>query len=1107
VHFPVSFAQRRLWFLDQLTPGEPTYNMPYAIGLRGPLDAGALQWALDAVLARNAALRTSIVAVDGVPEQDVAEHATVPIERLDVTDLPAGAPRAAVAQSLALDRARRPFDLARGPLLRALLVRTGAEEHLFLLVVHHIVGDGRSMALILDQLSTLYGARLSGSPAPLPPLWMDYGDYAVWQQDRMRGEELDRQLDYWVGQLRGAPAVLTLPASQPGPARRSASGEVRTRTLGPATTRRLATVAHRENATVFMALLTGFAVVLCRYARAPEVVVGTPVAGRTHGELDPLVGLFTNTVALRIPVTGDPTFLDLLARVRSTTLDALAHQELPFETLVEHLAPQRSLDQTPILQTQFIHQSLTAPDLSLPGVTAQGRALFTGTAKLDLSLYADTSDAGTTLVLEYSTDHFDAAWADRFLRCTAHVLAHAARAPGTRAADLPMLSARERGTLLALGRGPLPPAGTAPAGTVLAGTVLAGTALDGTALDGTVPDDIRSHLAASTARVLDAAGPLPVASLVDRASRLARRLAEAGAGPETLVGLCLPRGPELLAGLLATWWAGAAYVPLDPTFPTARLAAIVEDARPAAVLTDTAHRDLAAGLAADAAVLCVDDVATGSAAPLAPVPLPPSALAYVIFTSGSTGRPKGVAVAHHAVANLLASFRGRLPLGPGDRFVAVTTLSFDIALLELVLPLLCGSDLVIATDRETREPDLLRCLITRTGASALQGTPQTWRLLLAAGGVPERLRLRLCGGEALPRDLAEQLDSPGAQVWNLYGPTETTVWSTAGRVPPGAGPVPAGEPLDHTRVYILDDRMVPVPEGVVGEVHLAGRGVARGYHGQPGLTARAFRPDPYGDEPRARMYRTGDLGRWQDGVLHLLGRTDHQIKVRGFRIECGEIESVLRRHRDVRQAAVVSVPRGGEPALVAYVVLRRTSPAARPGADVLAVLRPHLEELLPGYMVPDHAVALAALPLTPNGKVDRAALPAPEWGASRPDPGQVLPRDPVETVLARMWEDLLDLSTPLGVHDNLFRAGAHSLLATRFVARLASAFGVNLAVHHVFATPTVAGLAEVVSADPAFDAADSARHRELDDLSDEDLDALLRAALAQRTWRRALDGA
>ncbi|MGE5827884.1 MAG: non-ribosomal peptide synthetase [Micromonosporaceae bacterium] len=963
MRFPVSFAQQRLWFLEQLAPGEPTYNMPHATWLDGPLDPEVLQRAMDALVARHAIFRTSLVALDGVPEQVVADTATMPIQRIE---LPVGADdeRTRQAESIAADLGRQPFDLTAAPLMRAALIGAGPQRHLLVLVMHHSISDGLSMKIVMDELSALYRSETTGTPASLPPLRMGYGDYAVWQCDRLRGEELERLLGYWREHLRGAPPVLTLPADRPRPARPSGRGAAATVMVDDAATARFAAVAHRHDATVFMVFLAGFAAVLSRYARQTDIVIDTQVAGRTHPELDPLVGMFANTVALRISLADDPTFATLIGRVRDTTVDALLYQELPFQKLVEDFAFERTLAHAPISQVQFVYGSLNSPPLDLPGVTSRGRELLTGTAKLDLTMYVDTwADQTTTLTLEYSTDLFDPPWADRFLRCMAHLLEHAAQAPDTAVADLPMLSPSDRDALIERNR-PVRPAG------------------DENGMD------IRRVLQASTSRVIDGDATLAMSQVCDRAARIAHTLADHGVGPETLVGLCVRRSADMLAALLGVWWAGGAYVPLDGAFPQARLVAMARGAGVPIILSDAAHRDLAKSVADGATVLCVDDAE--AAPPLAPVPLPAAALAYVIFTSGSTGQPKGVGIEHRAVANLLASFRHTLKLGRDDRFIAVTTLSFDMSIMELLLPVVCGCDLVIATADEARGSDRLRSLIERTGATVLQATPQTWRRLDASGGVPTGLRLRLCGGETFPADLTDRLLAPDAAVWNLYGPTETTVWSAARVVTSAADAAEVGPPIDFTSVHVLDERLMPVPVGVVGEVCLAGRGVARGYHDQPRLTARSFRPDPFSDEPGARMYRTGDLGRWREGVgLELIGRTDHQVKIDGFRVECGEIEAVLRAHRDIRQAVVVTAARAGAPALVAYVVPRRGSEAAQPDADLLELLRPHLRAALPDYMIPALVVALPALPLTPTAKVDRAALPAPQWGTSPAAAGHV----------------------------------------------------------------------------------------------------------------------
>jgi amino acid adenylation domain-containing protein len=1124
MRFPVSRSQQGMWFLDQLSPGEPTFHIPYAVSLDGPLDASALQRALDAVVARHAALRTSIVAFDGVPEQDVADAGAVVIEVIELPEALDSDQSTQQAESIAADRARQPFDLAAGPPVRAALIRTGPDRHLFVLVMHHVITDGTSMGIVMQELSAGYLAELTGVPASLPPLWMSYGDYAAWQHDWMSGEELERQLSYWREQLKGAPQVLALPTDRPRPARQSSCGARARVTVDDATVARLTEVAQAANATMFMVFLTGYAVVLSRYARQHDFVVSTPAAGRTHTEFDPIVGLFANTIALRASLVGNPSFAVLLGRIRDTTADALSHQRLPFEELIHDLAPDRSLAHAPLAQVQFAYHPSTPPGLDLPGVTSDCRMLFTETAKLDIDLYVDNQPGqDTALVLDYSTDLFDPPWADRFLRCLAHLLKHAAQAPGTAVADLPMLSAAELDELI-VGRNRQPspggsgglsgssPRASSPGGS--GGSSPRASSPGGSggssprASTGGGDDgvDIRDLLRASPSRIIDGGGDLPISEVCDRAARLARTLADRGVGPDTLVGICVERGVGMLTALLAVWWAGGAYVPLDPGFPEARLKAMAQGASLRIIISDSANCDLVLSVAGRAGVIRLDDPAMATAPPLSPVPVPDSALAYVIFTSGSTGQPKSVAIEHRAVANLVASFGRSLGLGHDDRFVAVTTLSFDIAILELLLPLVCGADLVIATFDETRESDRLRSLIQRTGATAMQATPQTWRMLDLAGGVPASLRLRLCGGEALPIDLAERLMEPGATLWNVYGPTETTVWSAARVVTDAADAAEIGPPIEHTRVYILDERLMPVPVGVVGEVCLAGRGVARGYYDRPGLTAGSFRPDPWSDEPGARLYRTGDLGRWREGAgLELIGRNDHQVKVRGHRIECGEIEAVLRAHPGVRQVAVITADRAGTPELVAYIVPRRNSSLAQPAADVLEELRPHLRAALPDYMVPSLAVTLPALPLTPNAKVDRAALPAPQWGRSPSAVERVEPRNPVEATLVRIWSDILATKEPVGVHDNVFAAGGFSLTATKFVVRVADTYGVNLPVHHVFASPTIAQLAEIISAHPDFGrAAHLSRHADLVALSDEDLDDLLRAALAQRRRREAM---
>jgi amino acid adenylation domain-containing protein len=617
----------------------------------------------------------------------------------------------------------------------------------------------------------------------------------------------------------------------------------------------------------------------------------------------------------------------------------------------------------------------------------------------------------------------------------------------------------------------------------------------------TMSDVLRS-LPDSTATVTDGAGTVPMPAVCDRAARLARTLTEHGVGPDVRVGVCADRGIGMLTALLGVWWAGGAIVPLEPDCPLPRLEIMAREAGLRLVVSDGDHAKLAGALGGDLVVITPEqpDHHEIGAEPLDPVAVPSGALAYTVFTSGPAG-PTGVDITRRALANVLAVAHRDLGLGPDDRFLAVTTAAFDIAMLELLLPLVCGASLVIAAAEDTRDASRLRSLIERNAATALHSTPHIWRLLSRGGDVPASLRLRLCSGDRLPPDLAASLTAPDAVLWYFYGDTETAMWTTAGVVAPGEGPVVIGPAIDHTRVYVLDGRSAPVPVGVVGEVHIAGAGVARGWLGQHRHMSKAFRPDPWATEPGARMYATGDLGRWrEDGGLELVGRTDHRVTIRGVRVDCGEVETALRAHYAIRDAVVAGVPRADETALVGYVVPDPDEPA-RSATELLALIRPYLRAALPEPMMPA-LVTLPALPLTRDGEVDRAALPAPEWTGT-----QVPPRNPVEAAMVQIWADLLGTTEPIGVHDNLFGLGSGSLATVRFAAWAADTYGVYLAISHVVDTPTIAGLAEIVSADlSAARIAETADDAGLTALSDEGLDELLRALFAARDRRQAARG-
>ncbi|GAA3854769.1 hypothetical protein GCM10022243_20310 [Saccharothrix violaceirubra] len=1022
--YPLSFGQQRLWFLDRFAPGTAVYNVPIAVRLRGPLDVDALRSALDLLVRRHAALRTTFPDSGGEPVQLVAPTGAA---TLNLVDLPAD-DRDARAQRFADERGAVGFDLHRGPLFVADLGRFAEDDHVLVLTLHHIVSDAWSLAVLLHDLGEAYAGRGEA----LPPLRLGYPDFAVWQRDQVTAHAQDH-LAYWADHLAGAPELLTLPTDRPRPAVATYRGALYTATVPPETLSAWEEVGRAHGATLFMVLLAGFAARLGRLAGQDDVVVGTPVAGRAHPDLEHLVGFFVNSLALRAHVGGDPTFAELLGRVRESTVEGLAHADLPFDRVVEHLSPHRALGHAPLHQAQLILQNTPPTTISLPGLEITGLAPDPGVSKFDLTIAAEYRAGGLALGVEYSTDLFDEATVVEFTDRFVALLTAAAREPHRRIGDLDALSGVRRWEVLE--------------GWNATDLALpeAASALDLISGD---PDAVA---------VSGVDGALTYRELDARAARIAGLVRGS-----RLVALCLPRTPDLVAAVLGVWRAGAAYLPLDPSWPADRLALMLADSGADLLITDGDTFGFTGRVAAP----------TDDAEPLTEVV--PGDLAYVIYTSGSTGRPKGVEVPHRAVVNLLVSFRDLLAPAPGDRLAAVTTLSFDISVLELLLPLVSGAEVLVVPD--AGDGPALRDLLTTRGVTMLQATPATWRLLLAAGGVPETVTTRVCGGEALPRDLADELITDSALLWNVYGPTETTVWSAAGPVEPSPAPVVIGPPIGNTRLYVLDARMEPVPPGVVGELYIGGAGVAVGYRGRPELTASRFVPDPFAATP-GRLYATGDLVRQRgDGTLEFLGRADHQVKVRGFRIELGEIEAALRDLDYVREAVVVA----RDERLVAYLVGTDTWPRARTA----------LAERLPDYMLPATAVVLDALPLTPNGKVDRKALPEPSW-TSHVD--RVAPREPVEEVVAEIWREVLGV-TELGVHDDFFALGGHSLLAAKALARVHGAFSVSVPIGRLFAAPTVAGLATAVREledEPGQVAAVAELRVRLAGLSDEEIAALL----------------
>jgi amino acid adenylation domain-containing protein/non-ribosomal peptide synthase protein (TIGR01720 family)/FkbM family methyltransferase len=1031
---PLSFAQERLWFLDQLIPGSPAYNIPLALGLRGRLALPALSAALSGIVARHEALRTTFAAVEGTPVQVIGE-ARVDLPVVDLTALASGR-RQDEADRLTLAEARRPFDLAYGPLLRTLIVRLEAERHLALLSVHHIVADGWSMGVLVRELGESYAALLEGRAPALPELPIQYADFAAWQRGWLRGEALEAQLAWWRQRLEGAPGLLHLPADRPRSAFQGFRGAAAPVQLDPGLSQRLAALGRSRGTTLFMVLIAGFQSLLSRLSGQQDILVGSAVANRNRSEIEGLIGFFVNTLVLRGDLGAAPTFAELLAQVRETALGAYANQDLPFEKLVDELKPERSLAHSPLFQAMLVLQNAPTGTLALPGLSLEPVEAPQTVAKLDVTLYLSETSRGLAGSWEYSTDLFDATTAERTVRHLVAMLAALAAAPDAPLSDLPLLTQAERQQLIEWND-------------------------TGAAAGADAPLCLHELIAAQATRrpeaiaVVAAEGELSYGELDRRAGRLAHRLRRLGVGPEVLVGVAMERSLEMMVALLAVAKAGGAYVPLDPGYPAERLALILEDSGAPLVLTqERLQGRLPVGHARLWAIDQEEELAAD--APEASLPLEGGALpenaVYVIYTSGSTGRPKGVQVTHAALTNFLISMTERPGLSGDDALLAVTTLSFDIAGLELFLPLVNGARVLLVPREVAADGGRLRLALEKSRATVMQATPATWRMLLDAGweGSPD-LRI-LCGGEALPRDLAGRLLNRAASLWNVYGPTETTIWSTVERMAVGEGEVAIGRPIANTTVQLLSPRYEPVPAGVAGELCIGGAGLARGYLGRPDLTAERFVCDPAAGlrgEPGARLYRTGDLARYRpDGRLEHLGRIDHQVKLRGFRIEPQEIEAALLRWGGVREAVVAVRGTGDRRRLVAYLV--------GPGSDLSATeVRTYLESTLPAYMVPAAFVVLAELPRTPNGKVDRRALPEPEM--ARRTAGEDEPRTAGEALLARVWAAVLGVER-VGIHDNFFELGGDSILSIQVVAR-AARLGWQIAPRQLFEHQTVASLA------------------------------------------------
>ncbi|MFC3544015.1 non-ribosomal peptide synthetase [Nonomuraea ferruginea] len=1000
---PASYAQERLWFLARLDPDAPAHHVNAVIELPGRSDPERCLDALRQVVRRHETLRTSLATEDGDLVQVVRVDLPVTLPCTDLRGLP---PERAEREfcALALAEARRPFALDRPPLWRARLVRMSDELQRIVLVVHHAVFDARSGVVFTSELKEIHDALGQGREPDLPELPIQYADYAAWQREHLAGGVLAGQLGYWRERLAGLPGDTGLPTDRPRPATRGHAGDEYARTLPGDLVDALEELARRRGATLFMVLLAGFKALLARYGGQDDVVVGSPVAGRDLPEFEPVIGMFVNTLVLRTDLSGDPSFDELLDRVRGTVLEALDHADVPFDRLVEALRPARDPSRTPLYQVGF----------NLLPMDTRGQ-FPNGTAQHDLGLDVVRTPSGAGLYFEYSTELYDADTVARMAEAYRLVLEAAVADPGIRVSRLPLMTPERERQLLT---GWNATAAPYPAGTLheLVAEQAART-----------PDEVALRDLAG--------GTLTYAELDERVRALAGRLAAAGVGAETCVALCLPRDAELVVALLAVLRAGGHYLPLDPAYPAERLSYILADSGARLLITTSR---LAGDLPADRPpVFLLDRPPEGP--PATPVRVGPDNLAYLIYTSGSTGRPKGVEVPHRGVVNLVTDVIRRVG---GGSALLMTSLSFDIAALEIFTPLLSGGTLVVAPDDTSRVPR--QAGRAAEGVDLVQLTPSVAGLV--AGHLPPGLPRVILGGEPLPPDLAARLLKVAGELWNFYGPTETTIWSTAYRVPRDATTILIGTPVANTSVYVVDGGLCPVPVGVPGELLVGGVGVSRGYHGRAGLTGERFVPDPFGGGG-GRLYRTGDLVRWcASGELEYLGRVDDQVKVRGVRVEPDEVAAVLGECPGVGRAVVVvrdDAP-GGR-GLVAYV-----QPGAGSGVDP-GSLRGFLRARLPEAMIPAAFVTVEGFPVLPSGKLDRNALPPPHPDTA---PAFVPPATPAEETLAAIWSDLLGRDR-VGARDDFFELGGHSLLVVRLIARISDELGVELPLRRCFDATTV----------------------------------------------------
>lgn len=1039
---PISAVQYRLWLLEQLAPGTVIYTIPLTFQLVGQLDFTALLQSLTEIMRRHEILRTSFPVVGGYPVQLIADPMPLEVELIDLRELSVDA-RETEATRLARQKARQSFHLSHGPLVRASLLHLEEQKYLLLMNVHHLIFDGWSIDVFLRELSVLYVAYCHGQPSPLPELAIQYADFTIWQRQWLQTEIMENQLTYWKRQLAGAPALLDLPIDHTRPALQSFRGATISFLVPRARTEALKALSQQEGVTLFMTLLAAWQTLLFRYTRQEDLVVGTPFAGRTRRETEELIGFFVNTLVLRTDLSGNPRFRQLLQRVRRVALEAYDHQDVPFDQLVEVLRPTRDPRYNPLFQTLFSLQNISREPINMGEVTLKQVQVETSTAKFDLSLELVETAQGLEGSLEYSSDLFEADTASRIVGHLQMLLEGIVSHPDQFIGEIPVLTEGERQQLL----------------------------VQWNATQESYPHEqcIHDPFEAWVERDPEAVAiviedqQLSYSELNRRANQVAHYLRDRGIGPNTRVGLYFERSPELVISMLGVLKAGAAYVPLDPSYPVERLVFTLEDAKISILLSHRFVNRRGLDTLCDTILIDHSQQAISRAGDHNPSRIVSSRdLAYIIYTSGSTGRPKGVAISHRSVTNLFYALDQRFGCSTTDVVLAPTSISFDISVLELLWAFARGARVILLQNifavRELCKKGVLNSESDRYNPTILQCTPSVLPLLLAdeeTVKMLQSLRLLLLTGEALPLEVAVHARRLlRGRIMNMYGPTETTVWSAMYELPENISTIAIGRPIKNTQIYILDHRVELVPVGVVGELYIGGDGLAQGYWERPGITAERFVPHPFSAQPGARLYRSGDLARYlPDGNIQFIGRADHQVKIRGFRIELGEIEAVLRTHPGVQGAVVIVADHySSSQAIIAYVVMRPEV------GGTPAELRAFLERKLPPYMVPVAVVLLDEFPTMPNGKIDRHALPRPARTAD--DRGHHRPRafDALEYQLTRIWEEVLKLS-PIGLQDNFFELGGDSISVLSLVFKMEAEIGTKVPVSLVLEEPTIERLA------------------------------------------------